>query len=97
MRPVNLADIEVAARVLMALAPEERVGVMADLIRRADTAERYRKQSRRAHPAFGTGTLMSAAQVFDAAARPLSLGRDELRAYALVIAALIAHDTDQSL
>lgn len=93
MRPVNLADVEVAASVLMAVAPEERATLMADLIRRADAADQYRQQSQHPHPAFGTGTLMAAAQAFDRAPRPSSLARDALRAYAVVIAALIAHST----
>ncbi len=94
MRPVSLADIEVAASVLMALAPQDRAQRMVALIRRADAADLHRQQSRRPHPAFGTGTLMSAALAFDRAPRPASLSRDALGAYAVAIAGLIAHNTD---
>lgn len=97
MRPVTLADIEVAARVLMAVTEQDRPKLMAELITRATVADRHRQQVRRPHPAFGTGTLMSAAQGFATAPRPLCLADDELCAYALVVGALIGFRTYQEL
>lgn len=95
MRPVNLADIEVAARVLMAVEEDDRPKTMADIIARADVADRWRRKLHRPHPVYGTGTLMSAAQAYSKAPRPLCIARDELYAYAVVIEALVARRTHQ--
>lgn len=92
MRAVQLADIEAAARVLMAVPVVERAGTMASLLQAADIADRYRKRLRRPHPHFGTGTLMSAAAKHAAAPRPARLTPDALQAFATVVAVL-AHQS----
>lgn len=97
MRPVHLADIEVAVRVLLALPPLDRVGIMSELIRSAEMADRYRKRWRRPHPAFGTGTLMSAAAHFRQAARPSQIDVDTLDALGVVIRCLSNDQTNQLL
>ncbi|WP_159087004.1 DUF7742 family protein [Loktanella sp. Alg231-35] len=83
-----MADIEIAARALLAVDAEARAGVMTELLRRADIADRYRKKLRRPHVQFGTGTLMSAASRFDMAPRPTRISGEVQRAYAIVINAL---------
>lgn len=62
MRPVQLADIEAAALVLLASAPDARSALAARICTEANIADCYRKRLKRAHPLFGTGTLMSAAR-----------------------------------
>ena len=88
MRAVQLADIDIAARALLAVDANARAGVMNELLRRADIADRYRKKLQRPHAQFGTGTLMSAASRFDIAPRPSRISGEVLRAYAFVINAL---------
>jgi hypothetical protein len=59
MRPVQLADLEIAARVLAAMPA--RQSFIATLCKQADQADAYRKMHAKPHPKFGNGTLMSAA------------------------------------
>lgn len=61
MRPLLPGDLDCAVAVVMAQPPEARAGVAARLLAQADLADRYRKRLGRAHPVYGTGSLMSAA------------------------------------
>lgn len=61
MRVVQLADIEAAARALMCCAPDRQPALAAQLIAKADLADRYHKRLRKPLVGIGTGTLMSAA------------------------------------
>ena len=88
MRPVQLADIEAAARALMCCTPAARSTLAAQLVAHADIAEKYRKRLRKPHLRFGTGTLMSAAAAHPQARRPAVFGADTLDAFAHVIKAL---------
>ncbi len=97
MRPIQLADIEMAARALLPVAPDARLGVMQDMIRRAEVADRFRASTKRTHPQFGTGTLMSSAAHWQQAPRPAALGADALEAYFVVVAALLANSSHESL
>lgn len=96
MRPVQLADIEMAARVLLAHDPGDRVGVMAGLLHKADTADHYRKRTKKQHPSFGCGTLMSAAAGYRQAGRPAQIGPETLSALRIVIESLLADRNDQN-
>ncbi len=96
MRAVNLADLEIAARVLLNIPQQDRSACMAELLARADLADRHRKKLRRPHARFGTGTLMSAAQGYGMAARPMRVSHDELHAFATVITGLIARSDHQN-
>lgn len=89
MRPVHLADIDVAARVLLAHAPTARKDIMAELVAHADVADRYRKKFGRRHPAFGAGTIMSAAANFRQVPRPSQIDADVLDALGAVIKGLL--------
>ena len=95
MRPIHLADLEAAARALMCCPNAARTALARQLIARADAADIYRKRSRKPHPTFGTGTLMSAAAVLPQAPRPQALDSNALDALAKMIAALAAAQTDQ--
>lgn len=95
MRPLHLADVEIAARVLALVEPDDRAQVMRDMIAKADLADAYRQLYRRPHPQFGTGTLMSCATRWAAAPRPAALGPDALQALNVVTRTLHAHLTYQ--
>jgi len=61
MRPILPTDLDIAARVLMTIPKIERRAFVARLIAQADVADRYRKRLGRAHPHYGSGSLMAAA------------------------------------
>lgn len=88
MRPVQLADIECALRHLLQVPPARRSTAMADLLTRADTADRYRKRLRRRHPEFGDGTLMAAALGQAVAPRPAACDAQVLACLAIIITGL---------
>lgn len=88
MRPISIVDIEVAARVLLCVPPNGHADLMAELLQRADIADRYRKRLGRRHPVFGSGTLMSAAQNYPQSGRPAFIRKEMLQALSSVINAL---------
>ena len=96
MRPIQLADIETAARVLVVLAPSARPAAMRKLIGQTEKADRYRLAKGLPHPRYGTGTLMSSAQRWQKAPRPDAIGPDVLAAYAVVLSALLDRASHQS-
>lgn len=61
MRPILPGDLDCAVAVVMAQPPATRAAVAARMLEQADLADRYRKKLGRAHPVYGTGSLMSAA------------------------------------
>ncbi|MFN4100458.1 MAG: hypothetical protein ACK4GT_11845 [Pararhodobacter sp.] len=88
MRPVTLTDLAAAARVLLALPPEQRAAGMAALIARAEAADSHRLATGRDHR-YGNGTLGSAALTC-AAADPAEPGDAEyLGCLALAVNALL--------
>ena len=54
-------DLDCAVAVVMGQPPAARAEVAARLLYQADVADRFRKRLGRAHPVYGTGSLMSAA------------------------------------
>ena len=88
MRPVQLADLEIAARVLATLPASARPELIAQLCTQAKVADLYRKISGKAHPQFGTGTLMSAASKHALAPRNALCDRDFLASLAALCAYL---------
>lgn len=94
MRPVQLADLEVVARVLLLLDPAARPALMARLIQQAARADQHRIATGQPHPHYGTGTLMSAAGAYRKAKRMQGLGRDELDAMRCAINGLIGDTAD---
>lgn len=62
MRPALHGDAVAAARVLVTVPETARAGTLAQMLARADAADAYRKRFGRAHPQWGSGTLMSLAQ-----------------------------------
>ncbi|MBL4811324.1 MAG: hypothetical protein JKX69_02950 [Rhodobacteraceae bacterium] len=62
MRPLLPGDLDAAVRLALPLRADQRAGALRLLLQQADTADRYRKRLGRAHPAYGDGSLMAAAQ-----------------------------------
>lgn len=62
MRPVLHSDLRAAARALLAITNSQRVGVLAQMIDHAETADRYMRRLGKPHAEWGTGTLASAAR-----------------------------------
>ena len=60
MRPLFPGDMDHAVRVLLATDESARGRRAAEILHRADIADRYRKRLGRAHPDFGTGSVLSA-------------------------------------
>lgn len=96
MQPVQLADIEMAARVLLALPEAARPTMAAVLCQQASVAGVQRAETGTVHSLYGNGTLMSAASRHAAAGRPVFCTRDYLGCMADVIRAL-GHYGDQNL
>jgi hypothetical protein len=97
VKPVQLADIEIAARVLLLLDPVRHETVMSEIIMRAHIGGRYCKKAGRPHPSFGVGTLMSASSSYSKAPRVSFLADAELLAMASVIKGLLVNSRHQSL
>lgn len=96
MRPIQLADVEIAARVLLRVAPDARAAMLASMIDQTQLADSYRQMHGTPHPQYGCGTLMSCAGHLDLAPRPWQLDIDALDTYAAVIAALMVHLSHQN-
>ncbi len=62
MRPVLPLDVAAAARALLALPDAERNVVCQRMLAQADAADRYVRRTRKLHPHWGNGTLLSAAR-----------------------------------
>jgi hypothetical protein len=61
MRPLFLADLDLAARVLLALQEAERSAQMTELVATAELAHRYRTVTGGILPVAGDGSLLSLA------------------------------------
>lgn len=88
MRGVQMADLEMAMRVLTACPQAVRDVTAQKLVARAEVADRHRKRCGCAHPAFGDGTLLAAAMTRNPAQRRAFLDADSLDCLQQLIAAL---------
>ncbi|HCQ66326.1 MAG TPA: hypothetical protein DIU07_14765 [Rhodobacteraceae bacterium] len=70
MRRVLYGDVRAAARALLAVPQEGRGPLLVRLFTEAETADAHRLATGRAHPHFGTGSLMSAALAHAVAREP---------------------------
>lgn len=95
MRCVLHGDLVAAARVLLALPPERRRAAMRLLLARARAADRYRLRHGRAHPRFGTGSLMAAASGWERLPEPALSDPDYLRCLIVVLSALLENSGRQ--
>lgn len=78
-----------AARVLLAAVPGDRPTTMRRMLAAAEVADRYRRHMGRAHPRFGTGSLMAAAAAWPRRPEPLLDDPEYLACLACVIEALL--------
>lgn len=88
MRPVLHGDLLIAARAVRGVEVSERAGRLAQWLREAHWADRYRKRLGRVHPEWGNGSLLARAlhEPLAVMAWPDS---EELTALAEVIAAVL--------
>ncbi len=70
MRRIHYADVSSAARALMTRAVADRVRVCLRMIRQAEVADAHRLATGKAHPKWGTGSLMEVARLHPMAAEP---------------------------
>ena len=70
MRRVLYGDVTAAARALLAAPPETRDRLLVRLFAEAEAADAHRRATGRAHPLYGTGSLMSAALAHTVAREP---------------------------
>ncbi|WP_333713711.1 DUF7742 family protein [Yoonia sp.] len=97
MRPVSLADLEVALRMLLAVPEEARRDAARRLVAAAQAGEGHRAATGLLHPEFGSGTLMSAALRHPLAPRPAAYDRSVLSVLSILINAIDTkgtHHTD---
>ena len=91
MRPVTLADLEMALRVLLQVDARSQAEMASALVARAHQADAFRQDKGQGHPRYGTGTLMSAAMSYPVAPRPDWVRLAELRSFQFLLSALEAH------
>lgn len=89
MRRILYGDVRAAARALLVVPDARRASLLERLFTEADIADRHRLATGRAHPAFGTGSLMSAALARKVAPEPQLEDRDYAACMALVFEALV--------
>ena len=92
MKPLALADLETALRVLLTRPEAEWDTTVCQMLEAAQKGAAYRAMTRRVHPRFGTGTLMSAAQRLRPGPRPKAYGRRERAALNAVLKQLELFD-----
>ncbi|GGD40686.1 DUF7742 family protein [Sinisalibacter lacisalsi] len=90
MRRVLHGDVSAAARVLLAAPVADRAALVARMLREAEAADRYRLATGRAHPLWGSGSLMSAALARPRAHEPYLDEPDYAACMAMVFEALVA-------
>lgn len=90
MRPIQIADLDICVRVLLAADRTERRPLFEKICADARVADRYRKRVGRCHPQHGTGTLMSEVRHHPRVDRPSIIGQDYLECMQLVSAMLAA-------
>ncbi len=96
MRGVLVGDLEYAVAALLAQPPDIWNQIAAEMITQAHTADCTRKKTGRAHPQFGTGSLMSAAAKRDRARRADRCDSPYCEALACLLRALDAWRADPS-
>ncbi len=91
MRPILHGDVSSAARALLMVTPDAREVVCRRVIREAEHADRYRRQTGRVHPLWGNGSLMAAARKRPLADEPGFDDPDYCRCFEIVLSGLVEH------
>jgi hypothetical protein len=96
MRPVQLADLDLAARALLPVYRLQRVTLAQTICEEARIADKYRKHIGQPHPMFGTGTLMAAAARYEKCPRPDQCNSAYLECLRIVIDQVISARQDHT-
>jgi hypothetical protein len=97
MRPLLPADLDLAARVLLALPAARRRAEMDVLLQHAIEAETFRQATGRVHPGHGDGSLLSIA-LGRPRARPACADREYRRCLGIVLERIsLSEQVDQGL
>lgn len=91
MRSVNTGEIVLLARVLMTIAPPERLAAGTRILAEVEAASRHLQQTGRMRPFFGDGSLMSRCLSLAPPAEPSALDEDFLGALIAACHALRSH------
>jgi hypothetical protein len=91
MRTILLGDIIAAARALLAVLPDDRIGLLDTMIQQANAAHHFHKHLSKPHPVWGNGSLMARANLEPQLPEPFASDIDYLQTLQLVIAAVICH------
>jgi len=91
MRPVLESDVAAVVRVLYSLPERVRPRRLARLVVAAEAADAYRRETGRAHPLWGGGSLMAAASGMPRGPDPGFGDDDYCRCWCLVLEGLIRH------
>lgn len=94
LRPVLPGDLEFAIRAILLIHDSARANAVQRLIQQACDAEQHRQRTGRAHPRFGTGSLMSAASTWPLAPLPGHCDRAYLAALQRVTHGLLTFTPD---
>ena len=89
MRPVTLADLETAHRVVMSAPVAARADLARQLLKQAEMADVHRLRTGDLHPDFGSGTLQSAAQGWPMAPRAAAFDQEALAVFVLLISQIV--------
>lgn len=96
MRRVLIDDVAVVARVLLATPPSARTLRLARLITMAEAADAHRSSTGRAHPRWGSGSLMAAASGMQKVPPPDFDDEEVCSVWMMILAALVAHRSRQA-
>ncbi len=95
MRPVNIADLEAGAMVLLAVPAACRANLARSLCDIATEADQYRRTMQVPHPVLGTGTVMSAASLYKKALRSSCPSHEYLSCVHILVTELLGRVGDQ--
>ncbi|MBE1284716.1 MAG: hypothetical protein GJ676_15500 [Rhodobacteraceae bacterium] len=96
MRPLLHGDVVAAARVLLLCPPDIRQDICDRMIREAQAADIYARRTKRLHPLWGNGSLMSAARKRLLAAEPTFDSVDYCACFELVLRRLVTWRLSQT-
>lgn len=95
MRAIHLSDLNLATRTLLAVPARARAATMQDLVGAAQVADKFRKQTGRAHSVYGNGTLGAACQHRKKAKMPDRCDETYLECMGIVIGHIIGKGVDE--
>lgn len=97
MRAIHLSDLNLAARTLLAVPDQARVGTMQCLVNAARVADKFRKRTGRAHIVYGNGSLGSACQHREKVKMPDRCDVEYLECLGIAIEQIIGKGVDDDL